>query len=71
MAKVTGRGVNQGDLVRLLVALQNAMMSSPTLAVNAGGAAKLDWTAPAQAGDMKFQCDFHVAVGMIGTITVE
>ena len=50
MAKVTGRGVNQGDLVRLLVALQNAMMSSPTLAVNAGGAATFKTTVVPSGG---------------------
>jgi len=45
-------------------------VSDPQL-VNAGGTATLDWTAPAQPGEMKFQCDFHVSVGMVGTITVE
>ena len=45
-------------------------VSDPQL-VNAGGTATLDWTAPDQPGEIKFQCDFHVAVGMIGTITVQ
>jgi plastocyanin len=45
-------------------------VSDPQL-VNAGGTATLDWTAPGQPGEIKFQCDFHVALGMIGTITVE
>ena len=45
-------------------------VSDPQL-VNAGEAATLAWTAPAQPGEMKFQCDFHVSVGMVGTITVE
>ena len=45
-------------------------VSDPQL-VNAGGTGKLTWTAPDQAGEIKFQCDFHVAVGMIGTIMVE
>lgn len=34
MGKVTGRGINQGDLVKVLIALRDAVMSSPTLAVN-------------------------------------
>ena len=45
-------------------------VSDPAL-VNVGGTAMLDWTAPAQPGEMKFQCDFHVALGMIGMITVQ
>ncbi|MDO8612666.1 MAG: cupredoxin domain-containing protein [Dehalococcoidia bacterium] len=45
-------------------------VSDPQL-VNVGGAATLDWTAPDQPGEIKFQCDFHVALGMVGTITVE
>ena len=45
-------------------------VSDPQL-VNAGEAATLAWTAPAQPGQIKFQCDFHVSVGMVGTITVE
>ena len=45
-------------------------VSDPAL-VNVGGSGTLTWTAPAQTGQMKFQCDFHVSLGMIGTITVE
>ena len=45
-------------------------VSDPQL-VNAGGTATLNWTAPGQPGEVKFQCDFHVSVGMIGTIAVE
>ena len=45
-------------------------VSDPAL-VNAGGTAVVNWTAPAQAGEVKFQCDFHVALGMVGTITVQ
>lgn len=45
-------------------------VSDPQL-VQAGATATLSWTAPDQPGEMKFQCDFHVAVGMIGTITVQ
>ncbi|MDP2675678.1 MAG: plastocyanin/azurin family copper-binding protein [Dehalococcoidia bacterium] len=45
-------------------------VSDPQL-VNAGETAKVSWTAPAQAGQIKFQCDFHVALGMVGTITVQ
>ena len=45
-------------------------VSDPAL-VNAGETATLTWTAPDQPGEHKFQCDFHVALGMIGTITVE
>ena len=45
-------------------------VSDPQL-VNAGETAKVSWTAPGQAGEIKFQCDFHVALGMVGTITVE
>jgi len=44
-------------------------VSDPQL-VNAGGTATLNWTAPGQPGEVKFQCDFH-APGMAGTITVE
>jgi plastocyanin len=39
--------------------------------IQAGGTGTVTWTAPAQAGPVQFQCDFHVALGMIGTITVE
>src|SRR3990172_2860740 len=45
-------------------------VSDPAL-VNAGGTAVVNWTAPAQAGEVKFQCDFHLALGMVGTITVQ
>ena len=45
-------------------------VSDPNL-IAGGGTAKLNWTAPAQAGQIKFQCDFHVSVGMVGTITVQ
>jgi plastocyanin len=45
-------------------------VSDPQL-VNAGGTATVNWTAPGQPGEIKFQCDFHVALGMIGTIKVE
>jgi plastocyanin len=45
-------------------------ISDPDI-VQSGGTAKLDWTAPAQPGQVKFQCDFHVTVGMVGTITVQ
>ena len=45
-------------------------ISDPDI-VQSGGTAKLDWTAPAQPGQVKFQCDFHVSVGMVGTITVQ
>ena len=44
-------------------------VSDPQL-VNAGGTATLDWTAPDQPGEIKFQCDFHQPA-MAGTITVE
>jgi len=45
-------------------------VSDPQL-VNAGATATLTWTAPDQPGEIKFQCDFHVALGMVGTITVQ
>ena len=45
-------------------------VSDPAI-VNAGGTATVNWTAPDAPGEMKFQCDFHVALGMVGTITVE
>ena len=45
-------------------------VSDPNI-IQSGGTGKLTWTAPDQAGEIKFQCDFHVAVGMIGTITVQ
>ena len=44
---------------------------SDPLTIAGGATGKVDWTAPAEAGQIKFQCDFHVAVGMIGTITVQ
>ena len=43
--------------------------SDPQL-VSAGGTATLKWTAPAKAGNFKYQCDFH-PTDMKGTITVE
>jgi len=45
-------------------------VSDPNI-VQAGGTSTVTWTAPAQAGQVQFQCDFHVALGMIGTITVQ
>jgi len=44
--------------------------SDPNI-IQGGGTGTVTWTAPAQAGQIQFQCDFHVAVGMIGTITVQ
>jgi len=44
--------------------------SDPNI-IQAGGTGTVTWTAPAQAGEFPFQCDFHVSVGMIGTITVQ
>ena len=44
-------------------------VSDPQL-VNAGETAKVSWTAPGQAGEIKFQCDFHQPA-MAGTITVQ
>ena len=44
-------------------------VSDPNL-ISGGATGKLDWTAPGQPGEFKFQCDFH-APGMAGTITVE
>ena len=43
--------------------------SDPNL-ISGGATGKLDWTAPDQPGQIKFQCDFH-APAMAGTITVE
>ena len=45
-------------------------VSDPQL-VNAGATATVNWTAPGTPGEVKFQCDFHVSVGMVGTITVQ
>jgi plastocyanin len=44
-------------------------VSDPNL-ISGGATGKLDWTAPAQPGEIKFQCDFHQPA-MAGTITVE
>ena len=44
--------------------------SDPNI-IQAGGTGTVTWTAPAQAGPVQFQCDFHVALGMVGTITVQ
>ena len=38
MAKITGRGMNQGDLAKILVALVDRVTTQPVLAVNSGGA---------------------------------
>src|SRR3990172_1484281 len=43
-------------------------VSDPQI-VNAGGTAVVNWTAPGTPGEVKFQCDFHVSVGMVGAIT--
>lgn len=54
-AKVSGRGIDQGDLVRILVAFNNRLLNKPTLAVNSGGAATFKSTGnpvPAVAGIM-------------------
>jgi len=45
-------------------------VSDPEI-VNAGGTAVVSWTAPDAPGEVPFQCDFHVSLGMVGTITVE
>ncbi len=45
------------------------VVSDPNL-LRGGGTATLAWTAPAQAGDVPFRCDFH-PTEMTGTITVE
>ncbi len=44
-------------------------VSDPNL-LRGGDTATLAWTAPAQAGDVPFRCDFH-PTEMTGTITVE
>ncbi len=44
-------------------------VSDPDI-VNGGGTAVLEWTAPDEAGEVNFQCDFH-PTDMLGTITVE
>ena len=44
-------------------------VSDPNL-ISGGATGKVDWTAPGQPGEIKFQCDFH-APGMAGTITVQ
>jgi plastocyanin len=44
-------------------------VSDPDL-VNGGDTAVLEWTAPEEAGEVDFQCDFH-PTDMLGTITVE
>ena len=44
--------------------------SDPNI-IQSGGTGTVTWTALAQAGQIQFQCDFHVSVGMIGTITVQ
>jgi plastocyanin len=38
--------------------------------VQAGATATITWTAPDEAGEYGFQCDFHLP-DMVGTITVE
>ena len=38
--------------------------------VSAGDTAVVEWTAPDEAGEIDFQCDFH-PTDMLGTITVE
>ncbi len=43
-AKLLWRGVNQGDLVKLLVALVDCVTTQPVLAVNAGGQATFKTT---------------------------
>jgi len=44
-------------------------VSDPDL-LRGGDTAELAWTAPAEAGDVPFRCDFH-PVEMTGTITVQ
>jgi plastocyanin len=44
-------------------------VSDPDL-VAAGDTATVEWTAPDEAGEYDFYCDFHTT-DMIGTITVE
>ena len=43
---------------------------SDPLTIAGGATGKVDWTAPAEAGQIKFQCDFHQPA-MAGTITVQ
>jgi len=44
-------------------------VSDPDI-VTGGSTATLEWTAPEEAGEIIFQCDFH-PTDMLGTITVE
>jgi plastocyanin len=44
-------------------------VSDPDI-VTGGGTATLEWTAPDEASEIDFQCDFH-PTDMLGTITVE
>src|SRR3990170_2453503 len=44
-------------------------VSDPNL-ISGGTTGKVEWTAPDQPGEIKFQCDFHTPA-MAGTITVE
>jgi len=43
---------------------------SDPLTISGGATGKVEWTAPDQPGEIKFQCDFHQPA-MAGTITVE
>jgi plastocyanin len=43
---------------------------SDPLTISGGATGKVDWTAPDQPGEIKFQCDFHQPA-MAGTITVQ
>lgn len=50
MAKLTGRGMSQGDLIKALVALVDTMLSSPTLAVNGAAEATFKTTVVPSGG---------------------
>ncbi len=43
---------------------------SDPAAINGGGSAALEWTAPSDVGSVQFRCDFHPSV-MLGVITIE
>ena len=50
MAKVTGRGMNQGDLARILVALVDQVISQPVLAVEGASEATFKTTVVPSGG---------------------
>jgi plastocyanin len=65
-ATVTFEITNEGNTIHNMHI--EDVVSDPD-AIDGGASGTLQWTAPAEAGEVEFQCDFHP--GMTGTVIVQ